>query len=198
LIIRGSKVMTLEGRLPPGRLPAAITWATPAAILGASVLSSRPWSVLMTALALLISPSQKNSSRRDVPGQGVDGLDGGDAMALSHQPAARLAAQRIGKQVAHEGGHHIERSAGMPLGMGLEVLGGQRRAVQVDAPRIGHVGDHAHGRAAEPVGRGHERIGIAGRQAPGQRLHADEGVGMMLDGAVAGLPLLAMRHRMLL
>src|SRR5690606_40572177 len=51
------------GRLAPGWLPSSITLATPAARRGAMDLSSSPSSALMTAVALLISPSQKNGSR---------------------------------------------------------------------------------------------------------------------------------------
>jgi len=63
LIISGSKVMTVEGRLAPGWLPASITRASPCASFGARAGSSSPSSLLMTVLALFISPSQKNSSR---------------------------------------------------------------------------------------------------------------------------------------
>ena len=61
-ISSGSKVMTRVGRLPPGLSPSASTLAMPSWTSGASAGSSRPSSVLITALALLISPSQKNSS----------------------------------------------------------------------------------------------------------------------------------------
>jgi len=62
-ISSGSKVITLLGRRAPSLFPSAMTLAMAAAIPGVSCLSSSPSSVLMTAVALLISPSQKNSSR---------------------------------------------------------------------------------------------------------------------------------------
>ncbi|MNS19205.1 hypothetical protein D3C72_509170 [compost metagenome] len=63
LISRGSKLMTVAGRLAPGWLPSWITLATPAARRGAMDLSNKPSSVLMTVVALLISPNQKKGSR---------------------------------------------------------------------------------------------------------------------------------------
>ena len=58
LISSGSNEITVDGLLAPGWAPASSTLASPAASLGALLLSSRPWSVLMTSVALLISPSQ--------------------------------------------------------------------------------------------------------------------------------------------
>ena len=60
---------------------------------------------------------------RDIAGQHIDGFDGGDTMALAHDPAACAAGERVGQQVADEGLHHIQRAAGVAFGRGLEVLG---------------------------------------------------------------------------
>lgn len=63
-----------------------------------------------------------------VPGQRVNRLDGRDAVSLPHQPSAGRASQRIGKQISHEGRHHVERSAGMSFRHRLEIMLHQRGA----------------------------------------------------------------------
>ena len=56
-------MITVAGRLPPGWLPSFSTLRMPAVAIAVNDLSNRPSSVLMTAVALFIWPSQKNSSR---------------------------------------------------------------------------------------------------------------------------------------
>ena len=55
--------MTFFGRFAPGLFPFNMTSSIPLAIFGVTALSSKPSPLLITAVALFISPSQKNSSR---------------------------------------------------------------------------------------------------------------------------------------
>ena len=127
-----------------------------------------------------------------VSGKGVDRLDGGDAMPLSHEPGARRRGDRVGDEIADECGNHVERAAGMSLRCGLEGLRRQRRAGEVHPSGIGHVDDGPHGGRREAV-RCREQAVIrihfgrsAGRDQPRpQGPDAIPGFGRVLDDAVA-------------
>ena len=133
--------------------------------------------------------------RRQVAGQGVDRLDGCHAVALPHQPATGRRTQGIGQQVADEGRHHVQRTAGVPFGNDLEVLGSQFTAVEVDAPRIGHVRHQAQGHAGQPVGTAQQLqplrlVGQAaiGDQSRNQVAHALDGLRLTAQRPPSGAP----------
>jgi hypothetical protein len=135
---------------------------------------------------------------RDVAGERIDGFDGGDAVALAHDPAARAAGERVGEQVADEGLHHVQRATGVAFWRQLEVLLSQQRAGQVNALRIGHVRDHVHCHATQAVGGSKQGVGrrLIGNAAIGdqtgyQCIYTCDGLLVMDDGAVAGKPALA-------
>src|SRR5581483_489853 len=70
---------------------------------------------------------------REIADKHVQGLDGGNAMALAHDPRAGGAGEHIGEYVAHIGGNHIERATRVPLGRRLEVDRLQRPARRIDS-----------------------------------------------------------------
>src|SRR3546814_1421166 len=87
-------------------------------------------------------------------------------MALAHQPGARSGAQRVSGEISDERRNHVERPARMAFRRGLERIGWEGRAGEVDAFGIAHVNDRPHRRAGKPVG---------GDQNPVERLGADAG-----------------------
>jgi len=88
-----------------------------------------------------------------IAGQQVECVDRSHAMALPHQPGSGTAGQRIERQIAGIGRHHVQRAAGMAFGIGLEVVGRQRRAVQVHLLRIGHVHHQPEAGAGNAIDR---------------------------------------------
>ena len=86
-----------------------------------------------------------------VAGQNVDCINGGDAVPLAHQPAPGLSGQAAQRKVGRVGRDHIQGTAGVALGSGLEVLRGQRGTVGVAALGIGHMHHQPHSGAGQMV-----------------------------------------------
>ena len=82
--------------------------------------------------------------RFGVARQDVDRINCRHAVPLPHQPAAGGAGQRVGEQVANVGRHHVQRAAGVALGLGFEIALRERAAVQVDLTCVGHVRHLTH------------------------------------------------------
>ena len=117
--------------------------------------------------------------RVQVAGEDVQRVDGDHAMALAHQPGASLAGQDVECQIAGVGRDHVQGSAGVALGLCLEILGLQGLAVQADAPGVGHVHDDAQGAGGQPV-EGAEQLVDAGQ------VRLQPGLDQLMSGAEHG------------
>jgi len=130
-----------------------------------------------------------------VAGQQVERIDRRHAMALPHQPGAGPAGQGIQRQVAGIGRHHVQRTAGMPFGAALEVLGAQRRAIEPDMARVGHVHHQPEAGAGNaidglqhPVDAGEIRLMPCLYQLVGQAEYGRLGLQRMLERPEAAAP----------
>ena len=101
--------------------------------------------------------------------QQVDRLDACDAVALPHDPAPRMAGQRVRRQVAGVGRHHVERPTGMTLRRLLVLVGLQSGTVPPHPLGVGHVHCQPHGRRCEAVCGAQEAINVGWRSSPALR-----------------------------
>ena len=86
-----------------------------------------------------------------IAGQYVYCVDCCHAVPLAHQPAAGGASQAVECQISRIGWHHIQGSAGVSLGSGLEVFCRQRRAVSPATLGIRHMHHQPHAGACQVV-----------------------------------------------
>ena len=97
-----------------------------------------------------------------VPDDHVERIDRGDAVPLLHDPRARQAAQRVGRQVTRVADRHVQRAPGVPLGFALEVGGLQCAPIQVHVVGVGHVYHQPHRRAGHAVHGGQQVVQVGG------------------------------------
>ena len=122
----------------------------------------------------------------------VHRIDRRHAVTLTHDPSPRVAAQRIGQQVADVGGDHVQRAAGVSFWYRLEGFGRQGRAIASDATCVGHVRDQPQPGTGKPICRNQplqpERSFLW--RAQGFKQDADTLLGQRVvrDDAVAGCP----------
>ena len=81
-----------------------------------------------------------------------------------------MSGQGIEREIGRVSRHHVQRTAGMSLGMRLEITGGQFAALQPDLACIGHVRNQPHGSAGETIDRSQPAI-RRGRVLHGAVLH---------------------------
>src|SRR5690606_19442948 len=86
-------------------------------------------------------------------------------------------------------------TTGVPFGHRLEILGGQRLAIQIQPPGVGHVGDHIHPGAGQPVSGDKHGIELllvlhppAGNQLAGQCDDTFASLLAVTYGTISGLP----------
>ena len=130
-----------------------------------------------------------------IGGQQVQRLDRRHAVTLAHQPATGLPAECIQAQVTGIGRHHVQRPAGVPLGLGLEILRLHGRAIQPHTPGIGHVHHQPEAGHAQAIQRLQQLIDLRQRrllaalhQLMGQTKHRRLRLRTMLNRTVTRLP----------
>ena len=116
-------------------------------------------------------------------------------MTLTHQPATSLPAECIQAQVTGIGRHHVQGTAGVPLGLGLEILRLHRRTIQPNALGISHVHYQPEAGHAQAIQRLQQLIDLRQRwllaalhQLMGQTKHRRLRLRTMLNRTVTRLP----------
>ncbi|MCY1403081.1 hypothetical protein D9M71_182480 [compost metagenome] len=173
---------------PPGgmRIDMTAQWDGDAAVAGLGVAVEVADQAGQPDLSIGIGP---RLLRMQVAGQHVERLDRRHAMPLPHEPATGLAGQGIQGEIAGISRHHVQRPAGVPLRLGLEILGLQWLAIHSDATGIGHVRHQPEPGAGQAIQGGEQPI-------DGRKLALQSGLDQLMSHAKnAGLGRRAMLKR---